>query len=40
MRYAHESIAGINYVVARYNRHASNDVCAFLKFWREINKNC
>ena len=39
VRYARESIAGINYIVARHNKYTSYDVCTFPKFWREINKD-
>ena len=39
VRCACESIAGINYVVARYNRYASYDVCIFPKFRRGLNEN-
>ena len=39
MRYVCESIAGINYIVARHNRYISYDVYAFPKLWRGLNEN-
>ena len=39
VRYAYESIAGINYVITRHNRYTSYDVYTSPKFWREFNKN-
>ena len=39
VRYACESIAGINCIVARYNRYASYNICASPKLWRELNEN-
>ena len=39
MRCACESIAGINCVMARYNKYASYNVCAFPKPWQGLNKN-
>ena len=40
VRYARESIAGINYVVARHNKYAFYNVCASPKPRRGLNKNC
>ena len=39
MRCVRESIAGINYVVARHNRYAFYDVCISPKLWRGLNEN-
>ena len=39
VRYARESITGINYVMARHNRHTSYNVCASPKLWRGLNEN-
>ena len=39
VRYTRESTAGINYIVARYNRYAFYDVYASPKPWRGLNEN-
>ena len=39
VRYACESIAGINCVMARHNKYAFYNVYAFFKPWRGLNEN-
>ena len=39
VRYAYKSTAGINYIMARHNKHTSYNVYTFLKTRRGLNKN-